>query len=575
MRNNPDEVTPIRLDRPISSSTLNVGKLSLDPYSRKRTAGSDVQTSDAAPRQTTSPQKISRPAPGNLRSSEEDAGKQASSPRKVPKPCSPNQLQHAQNSQLSNRLLTSPKLHGDYSPTIPTQSKFAQPSSVALSAASIWSKARPRGRQYCVNDSINALYNLFGKQQLLSDAFSFSPTTDDAAFDDSEVLNVNSSIVKQPDSRPISQQQLAAEVKGIYSGLVMVENKCVHVVNAQTQAMQQAEMGDEQARYSLRIDHFQALIALHRTLLHEHHDFFHASQHPSAGPAIKDLALRYSMPARMWKHGIHNFLELLRHRLPESLDYMLAFIYLAYQMMALLYETVSSFEDTWIECLGDLGRYRMAIEDEDPRDREVWTGVARFWYMKAVDKNPNIGRLYRTFSDKKPKSNYCRGRSADSTHLDHLAILARSHPVQQASSYCRSLTAVQPFISSRESIMTLFEPTLSRVRNPGSRPVSIDTWFIVCHACLFQAENTANLLDKAMHNFLSQLDGQITKRGEKWREDGAFIATCNIGGLLKYGRTDSNIRGLLAPDEKSSGRPSAPEPKRGWSFVTYSVSSSY
>ncbi|TDZ38627.1 hypothetical protein C8035_v005804 [Colletotrichum spinosum] len=29
-----------------------------------------------------------------------------------------------------------------------------------------------------------------------------------------------------------------------------------------------------------------------------------------------------------------------------------------YSMMALLYETVPTFEDTWIECLGDLGRYR-------------------------------------------------------------------------------------------------------------------------------------------------------------------------------------------------------------------------
>ncbi|KZL73622.1 TPR-like protein [Colletotrichum tofieldiae] len=35
------------------------------------------------------------------------------------------------------------------------------------------------------------------------------------------------------------------------------------------------------------------------------------------------------MPARMWRHGIHSFLELLRHRLPASLEHMLAFIYLA------------------------------------------------------------------------------------------------------------------------------------------------------------------------------------------------------------------------------------------------------
>jgi hypothetical protein len=30
-----------------------------------------------------------------------------------------------------------------------------------------------------------------------------------------------------------------------------------------------------------------------------------------------------------------------------------------------------------IECLGYLGRYRMAIEDDDIRDREVWAGVVR------------------------------------------------------------------------------------------------------------------------------------------------------------------------------------------------------
>lgn len=77
------------------------------------------------------------------------------------------------------------------------------------------------------------------------------------------------------------------------------------------------------------------------------------------------------MPARMWRHGIHSFLERLGNRLPASLDHMLAFIYLAYSMMALLYETVPAFEDTWIECLGDLGRYRMAIEDDDIRDRSL------------------------------------------------------------------------------------------------------------------------------------------------------------------------------------------------------------
>ena len=51
----------------------------------------------------------------------------------------------------------------------------------------------------------------------------------------------------------------------------------------------------------------------------------------------------------MWRHGIHSFLELLRHRLPDSFEHMLAFVYLAYSMMALLSETVPVFHDTWIE----------------------------------------------------------------------------------------------------------------------------------------------------------------------------------------------------------------------------------
>ena len=54
---------------------------------------------------------------------------------------------------------------------------------------------------------------------------------------------------------------------------------------------------------------------------------------------------------------------------------------------------MSSFEETWIECLGDLARYRMAIKEADLRDREVWSGVARMWYNKTADKSSNVGRI--------------------------------------------------------------------------------------------------------------------------------------------------------------------------------------
>lgn len=71
------------------------------------------------------------------------------------------------------------------------------------------------------------------------------------------------SLILQPESSPISQEQLAAEVKGIYAGLVMVEAKCINIDAAQA-ADPRSQLGSEQ---------WQALHALHRTLLYEHHDF--------------------------------------------------------------------------------------------------------------------------------------------------------------------------------------------------------------------------------------------------------------------------------------------------------------
>jgi len=44
----------------------------------------------------------------------------------------------------------------------------------------------------------------------------------------------------QPETRPISQEQLVAEVKGIYAGLLMVEAKCIEVDNRQA-ALAQAD----------------------------------------------------------------------------------------------------------------------------------------------------------------------------------------------------------------------------------------------------------------------------------------------------------------------------------------------
>lgn len=199
--------------------------------------------------------------------------------------------------------------------------------------------------------------------------------------------------------------------------------------------------------------------------------------------------------------------------------------------MALLYETVPAFEDTWIECLGDLGRYRMAIEDEDIRDREIWTAVSRHWYSKASDKAPTTGRLHH-----------------------HLAILARPNAVQQLFYYTKSLCVAIPFKSARDSILTLFDPILNGTQ---TRLPAVDLAFVKAHGILFIASNTdekeksmpkplGELMSeygKTKTDFLSVLDNTIARNSRGWLEPGAFIAIANSNSLLEYGKTDANAQG--------------------------------
>ena len=164
--------------------------------------------------------------------------------------------------------------------------------------------------------------------------FSGSPSEDEPPEDeDIEKTEAEPEILLQPNIRLISHEQLVSEVKGIYAGLVMVNAKCIDINERQSPTAQ--EKGTPKSIH-LKNDQWQSLIPLHKQLLHEHHDFFLASQHPSASPALSRLAAKYAMPARMWRHGIYTFLEVLRHSIPESLEHMLAFIHIAYHMMALL-----------------------------------------------------------------------------------------------------------------------------------------------------------------------------------------------------------------------------------------------
>ena len=338
-----------------------------------------------------------------------------------------------------------------------------------------------------------------------------------------EPADESSRRTREPETRRVSQEQLAAEVKGIYAGLVMIEARCIDV-NNKLMAPAQSDPG---SLPTLNSQQWQTLIALHRALLDQHSDFFFASYHPSASPAVRGLASKYSMPARMWRYGIYSFLELLRQRLPASLDHMLAFIHLAFSTMALLYEAVPAFEDIWIECLGDLGRYRMAVEDDDARDRDLWAGVARHWYLKASDNAPGTGRLYH-----------------------HLAILARPRALLQLFYYSKSLCVAVPFPVARDSIITLFNPILNDVSGGQYRLPPFDMAVVKAHELLFTNKNMEKF-QSAVIDFLDLLDDSIGELTCDFMEKGLCIAISNIIAMLGYGSQDNTL--ARAIDKTSQG----------------------
>ncbi|RHZ74264.1 hypothetical protein CDV55_108535 [Aspergillus turcosus] len=287
-------------------------------------------------------------------------------------------------------------------------------------------------------------------------------------------------IFLQPETHPITEEQLMNEVRGIYAGLVMVEKKCIEIDKQQSES-----------KTALSPLQWQALIALHRTLLNEHHDFFLASQHPSASPVLKRLAEKYAMPA----------------------------------------QSVRAFEETWIECLGDLARYRMAVEEVDLRDREVWAGVARYWYNKAADKNPDVGRIQH-----------------------HLAVLARPDIVQQLFYYTKSLVSVHSFPSTRESIPSLFNPLLHAPKAQHHYPLLAA--FVLAHGYLF-CRNPAPQFCRSVREFLADLDTHVGRMGAAFKMQGVYISSCNFAAIFEYNHPDAPLPAKFYPGGIHQGRSSS------------------
>lgn len=170
-----------------------------------------------------------------------------------------------------------------------------------------------------------------------------------------------------------------------------------------------------------------------------HHLFLVRVFDPLVPSTFQQLAVKYNIPSRLWQVSFHLILERLRHAWmtsqPAALDLLTDLVYDAYKFYTDLLEdqALSNFRTAWIEALGDLARYRMAIashvgessrtaaqrdvaqrerdEDDTPvdsgasigaevaqswdvEDKETWRTTARDWYTMGITEKPGEGRLH-------------------------------------------------------------------------------------------------------------------------------------------------------------------------------------
>lgn len=97
------------------------------------------------------------------------------------------------------------------------------------------------------------------------------------------------SLTLQLHVNPVSEEELASKVQDIYATLIEVEQRCLNI-DSQVKARLNLELSTDQ---------FKSMVALHSTLVYQHHDFLMATYHPSAGPELLGLAEKYHMPGRM------------------------------------------------------------------------------------------------------------------------------------------------------------------------------------------------------------------------------------------------------------------------------------
>ena len=145
---------------------------------------------------------------------------------------------------------------------------------------------------------------------------------------------------------------------------------------------------------------------------------------PSVPASLRQIPIKYNIIVRLWTFAFHRLLESLRRASFSSfvaLEHLQDFIYYAYTFYTVLLEkhSLDNFKNGWLEALGDLARYRMAVAAMITGG--VGTSTGQTLTSKAIldaGINGSIDCLETTDSLLPPNSAADAALAADSTDVD-------------------------------------------------------------------------------------------------------------------------------------------------------------
>ncbi|KIJ69496.1 hypothetical protein HYDPIDRAFT_79483 [Hydnomerulius pinastri MD-312] len=398
----------------------------------------------------------------------------------------------------------------------------------------------------------------------------------------------------------------AVQLKKLYRNISSLESKILSEDtddNADEGRILLHGRGREVTDEELEQQKWVKLISDHKRLAEMMHNLMEISLAPSVPASLRVIPTKYNIIIRLWTHAFHKLLEALRRASfssPLALEHLQDFIYFAYTFYTGLLEEPSlrAFRAGWLEALGDLARYRMAVAamvtnsqlsgaalttdavsqaaaisaDDSPDAKEKSKSELSARSSSDLPEariddspTPSVGIIAARMMDIEPEKERWRGIAkewyaqglADTPgtgklhhHLGLLSREAEGEELRAVYHFVKSMTTLHPFSTSRESVLPIWSSTAqSRRSQPDA---TVPELFVLLHGMLFTNIQLDDFTP-TLARFLERLEIEGAEERE-W----IMMATVNIGAIMEYGRPGGVLRKVGGTGVTRDGAPAAP-----------------